>query len=88
MILPKARPGVIVQHENGDFFLVDTEGGEVFEVNATAVKIYRLCQSGASYEGAVAALSEELTVAGQEAEILADVRDTVGRFQALGLCDA
>ena len=40
MNLPKARESVIVQQENEDFFLVDTEGGEVFEVNASAETEY------------------------------------------------
>jgi hypothetical protein len=88
MNLPKARESVIVQQENEDFFLVDTEGGEVFELNASAAKIFSLCRAGGSYDSAVAALSEGLSVAGQEAEILADVRETVAQLAQLGLCEA
>lgn len=87
MKLPNARASVIVQQENAEFFLVDTEGGDVFEVNASAATIFSLCRSGASYERAVTALSEGLSVAGQEPEILADVRATVGQLVELGLCE-
>jgi hypothetical protein len=87
MNLPKARESVILQQENEDFFLVDTEGGEVFEVNASAAKIFSLCRSGGSYDSAVAALSEGLRVPGQESEILADVRETVAQLAQLGLCE-
>ncbi len=88
MHLPRARESVIVQQENGDFFLVDTESGEVFELNASAAKIFSLCRAGGTYDAAVAALSEGLSVAGQEPEILADVRETVAQLAELGLCEA
>ena len=87
MKLPKARASVVVQQEDESFFLVDTEGGEVCEVNASAARIFALCRSGAPYDGAVAALSEGLSVAGQEAEILDDVRATVAQLVALDLCE-
>lgn len=88
MNLPKARAGVIVQQEKNYFFLVDTDGGEVFEVNASAAKIFSLCRGEVSYEVAVAALAEGLSVHGQEAEILTDVRETVAQLAQLGLLDA
>lgn len=88
MNLPRARESVIVQQENEDFFLVDTESGEVFELNASAAKIFSLCRAGGTYDDAVAALSEGLSVAGQEPEILADVRETVAQLGELGLCEA
>ncbi|EYF07387.1 PqqD family protein [Chondromyces apiculatus] len=86
--LPRARPGVILQQDQADLFLVDTDGGEVFEVNATAAAIFACCEQAQSYGDAVSALSEGLSEAGQGVEILADVEDTVRLFQQLGLCEA
>jgi hypothetical protein len=88
MKLPRTRPGVILQRDQGDLFLLDTERGEVFEVNATAAAIFELCEGGASYDGAVAQLAAGLSEPGQEPEILLDVQATVRSFQELGICDA
>lgn len=87
MRLPSVRAGILLQQDQDDFFLVDTEGGDVFEVNATAARLFSLCQGGDSYESALAALSAGLSVPGQEAEIELDVRETVQRFQELGICE-
>ncbi|RJS20177.1 hypothetical protein DRW03_20725 [Corallococcus sp. H22C18031201] len=87
MKLPPAAPGVIVQQQDDAYFLMDTEGGEVFRVNETAARIFGLCQSGVSLDAAVQTLASGLNAAGQEAEILADVRRTVEQFQELGLCE-
>ncbi|MFB1485097.1 PqqD family protein [Corallococcus sp. RDP092CA] len=87
MSLPRATSGVIVQQQDGAFFLLDTEGGEVFRVNETAAHIFELCQGDTSLDGAVASLALRLGAAGQEAVIRADVQRTVARFQELGLCE-
>ncbi|MBN8230637.1 PqqD family protein [Corallococcus macrosporus] len=86
MNLPHATSGVIVQQQDGAFFLLDTEGGEVFRVNETAARIFELCQGGTSLEGAVASLAQRLNATGQEEAIRADVQRTVAQFQELGLC--
>lgn len=86
-LLPRAMPGVIVQQQQDAWFLLDTEAGDVFNVNATAARIFSLCQSGATLEGAVQSLASSLNVTGQETEILEDVRHTVRTFQELGLCE-
>lgn len=86
-VLPRPLPGVIVQQQEDAWFLMDTEGGEVFNINATAASIFALCQSGASLEGAVQSLASSLNVSGQEAEIREDVLVTVRTFQDLGLCE-
>jgi hypothetical protein len=88
MQLPRTQPGVILQREQDDHFLVDTEGGQVFEVNVTAARIFELCEGGGSYDDAVAALARGLSAPGQEREILSDVEETVRRFQELGICEA
>jgi hypothetical protein len=87
MILPSARPSVIAQQDGQDFFLLDPDNGEVFQVNATTVKIFALCREGATVDRAVSALAEGLDVAGQEAEIRADVERTAAELCALGLCE-
>lgn len=88
MKLPSTRPGIILQRDQADLFLVDTEGGEVFEVNTTAARIFELCEGGASYDAVVAELAAGLSAPGQEPEILLDVQETVRRFQELGICEA
>ncbi|RKH74619.1 PqqD family protein [Corallococcus sp. AB032C] len=85
--LPRATSGVIVQQQDEAFFLLDTEGGEVFRVNETAARIFELCQGDTSLDGAVASLALRLGAAGQEEAIRADVQRTVTQFQELGLCE-
>jgi hypothetical protein len=85
--LPRPLPGVIVQQQQDAWFLLDTEAGEVFTVNATAASIFSLCQSGETLEGAVQSLSRSLNVPGQEDDIREDVLNTVRTFQELGLCE-
>ncbi|MCY1032847.1 PqqD family protein [Corallococcus sp. BB11-1] len=87
MSLPRTTSGVIVQQQDGAFFLMDTEGGEVFRVNETAARIFELCRGGTSLEDAVQTLARGLEAQGQEAAILADVQRTVAQFQELGLCE-
>ena len=87
MLLPRARPSVIVQEDGADFFLVDTDGGEVFQINATAARIFTFCQRGGTVGSAVAALAEGLSAAGQEALIREDVEATARRLVELGLCE-
>ncbi|TSC23899.1 PqqD family protein [Corallococcus sp. Z5C101001] len=86
--LPRATSGVIVQQQDGAFFLLDTEGGEVFRVNETAARIFELCQSGTSLDGAVASLARSAGAVGQDADIREDVQRTVEQFLELGLCEA
>lgn len=86
-VLPRPVPGVIVQQQEDAWFLLDTEAGEVFNINATAASIFSLCQSGATLEGAVQSLAARLNVSGQEADIREDVLLTVRTFQDLGLCE-
>jgi hypothetical protein len=80
--------GVVVQQEQDAFFLLDTEGGEVFRVNETAVRIFELCRSGGTLDDAVRTLSTGLSGNGLRDEIREDVRRTVAQFQELGLCEA
>ncbi|XXF78562.1 PqqD family protein [Myxococcaceae bacterium GXIMD 01537] len=86
-LLPRAQPGVIVQQQQDAWFLLDTEGGDVFNVNATAARIFSLCQSGVTLESAVEALASSLDAQGQQDVIREDVRQTVRTFQELGLCE-
>ncbi len=86
-LLPRPVPGVIVQQQEDAWFLLDTEAGEVFNINATAASIFSLCQSGTTLEGAVQSIVARLDVSGQEAEIREDVLVTVRTFQDLGLCE-
>ena len=86
-LLPRPQPGVIVQQQQEAWFLLDTEAGEVFTVNPTAARIFSLCQSGETLEGAVQSLARGLNVTGQEDAIREDVLSTVRTFQELGLCE-
>lgn len=88
MNLPRARSGVILQSQQHDHFLVDTDGGDVFQVNETAIVIFEHCRDGATAEELVLALSKRFSAPGQETEILADVEETVQTLQSLGLCEA
>jgi hypothetical protein len=87
LVLPRAAAGVIVQQQQDAFFLMDTEGGEVFRVNATAARIFELCRSGSTLDDAVQALSSGLGGTAPRNEIAEDVRSTVTQFQELGLCE-
>ncbi|RYZ34706.1 MAG: PqqD family protein [Myxococcaceae bacterium] len=87
MSLPRTTSGVIVQQQDGAFFLMDTEGGEVFRVNETAARIFELCQRGTSLDGAVQSLARGLDALDQEPAIREDVQRTVAQFQELGLCE-
>ncbi|WP_163997511.1 PqqD family protein [Pyxidicoccus caerfyrddinensis] len=87
MVLPRAAAGVIVQQQQDAFFLMDTEGGEVFRVNETAARIFELCRSGSTLDDAVQALSSGLGGNAPQNEIAEDVRSTVTQFQELGLCE-
>ncbi len=86
-LLPRPVPGVIVQQQADAWFLLDTEGGEVFNINATAASIFSLCQSGTTLDGAVRSLATSLNVSGQDDDIREDVLATVRTFQELGLCE-
>lgn len=77
----------MVQQQQDAFFLMDTEGGEVFRVNETAARIFELCRSGSTLEDAVQALSSGLGAAAPRQEIIEDVQSTVAQFQELGLCE-
>ena len=87
-VLPRPLPGVIVQQQEDAWFLLDTEAGEVFNINATAATIFSLCQSGTTLDGAVQSIAKSLSISGQDAEIREDVLATVRTFQELGLCEA
>ena len=87
MRLPRAKTSVIVQKDQADLFLVDTDGGEVFQINETAARIFSLCQGGATIDSAVAALAEGLTTPGQEELIRQDVEATARQLVELGLCE-
>jgi hypothetical protein len=86
MLLPRANPEILVKEEHGDFFLLDTESGEVYRVNATAARIFSYCQAGSSYAEAVRGLATLFRAEGQEQTVLEDVQDTVRQLQQLGLC--
>jgi len=85
--LPSAVITVVIQNSGEDVFLLDTVGGEMFEVNPTAALIFSLCQRGATYEAAVRELAEVTGAEGQDALILEDVHATVKQLQDLGLCE-
>lgn len=87
MRLPQALDSVVVKQEGEDFFLVDTEGGEVFQINATAARIFGFCREGSTYEAAVQALARMFSAEGQTDAILQDIQATVQQFQELGLCE-
>ncbi|WP_164016571.1 PqqD family protein [Pyxidicoccus trucidator] len=77
----------MVQQQQDAFFLLDTEGGEVFRVNETAARIFELCRTGSTLEDAVQALSSGLGATAPRQEIVEDVQSTVAQFLELGLCE-
>ncbi|MBZ4416517.1 PqqD family protein [Myxococcus sp. RHSTA-1-4] len=78
----------MVQQQQDAYFLLDTEGGEVFRVNETAARIFELCRSGSTLEAAVDALASNLGASAPRHEIAEDVQSTVAQFLELGLCEA
>src|SRR5687768_15962825 len=84
-LLPRPAPGVIVQQQEEAWFLLDTEGGEVFNINATAPSIFTLCQCRLTLDAAVQSLAARFNVSGQAADVHADVLATVRTFQELRL---
>jgi hypothetical protein len=86
-LLPRPAPGVIVQQQEDAWFLLDTEAGEVFNINSTTATIFSLCQSGTTLEGAVQSIATRFDASGQEAALREDVLTTVRTFQDLGLCE-
>jgi hypothetical protein len=85
--LPRVVGGVLLQEQDGERFLLDTESGEVYRVNATAARIFSLCRSRATFEGAVQVLVSGLSAPPSDAEVLKDVRGAVQQLQELGLCE-
>ncbi len=83
--LPRARATVIVQEQDDENYLLDTDGGEAFEVNATAARIFGFCQRELTLADAVRELAADVRDADQEALIRQDVEDTVRQFEELGL---
>jgi coenzyme PQQ synthesis protein D (PqqD) len=79
--------GVFLQEQDGERFLLDTQSGEVYRVNATAARIFSLCRSRATFEGAAQELVRGLSTPPSEAEVLKDVRGAVHQLQELGLCE-
>jgi hypothetical protein len=77
----------MVQQQQDAFFLLDTEGGEVFRVNETAARIFELCRSGSSLDEAVQVLARGLGDSAPRQEIVDDVQSTVAQFLELGLCE-
>ena len=77
----------MVQQQQDAFFLLDTEGGEVFRVNETAARIFEFCRDGSTLDDAVRTLATGLSGNGPWDEIREDVRRTVAQFQELGLCE-
>ncbi len=83
--LPRARATVIVQEQDDESYLLDTDGGEAFEVNATAARIFGFCQRELTVADAVRALASGVRDPDQEELIRQDVEDTVRQFEELGL---
>lgn len=86
MELPRTRDGFVVRKEDDDYFLVDTEGGNVFQINRTAALIFDFCREQKSFDALLAALSQGLREPAQEAEIRADIEATVKQMIELGIC--
>lgn len=85
--LPRATQGVMVQQQGDEYFLLDTNNGEVFSINESAARIFQACQEQGTFSGLVEALKSASGAVGQERMILEDVRRAVRRLQELGLCE-
>jgi len=66
-----------------DMLLLDTESGDIHQLNGTASFIWRNCEEAPSVEGLAGMLALEFDVAQDVAA--RDVEDILGRLRALNL---
>lgn len=81
--LRRRLDGVITREVVEDMLLLDTESGQIHQLNRTASLIWRKCEDAHSVEAIADVLEMEFDVGHDRA--LGDVLDTLSRLQALNL---
>ena len=82
-MLRRRREGIMIREVVGDLLLLDSESGEIHQLNETATFIWRNCEEAPSVEALAAMLASEFDVAHDVAA--RDVEDALGRLRALNL---
>jgi PqqD family protein of HPr-rel-A system len=82
-MLRRRREGIMVREVVGDMLLLDSESGEIHQLNETATFIWRNCEEAPTAERLAAMLASEFDVAHDVAA--RDVEDALGRLRALNL---
>jgi PqqD family protein of HPr-rel-A system len=82
-MLRRRREGVMVREVVGDMLLLDSESGEIHQLNETATFIWRNCEEAPSVERLAGMLASEFDVAHDVAA--RDVEEALGRLRALNL---
>ncbi len=84
---PRGRDGLVFRPVGEEWVVWDPEQDELHVLNLTSAMIWRLCDGTASVEAMVEALADTLPDAPGPAAIEVAVRETVARFEALGLLE-
>jgi hypothetical protein len=75
--------GVMIRQVVGDILLLDTESGQIHQLNETAGFIWRRCEDAPSVEGIAELLAMEFEV--RQDIALKDVAETLSKLRALNL---
>lgn len=82
-MLRRRHEGIMVRAVVDDMLLLDTESGEIHQLNETASFIWRNCEEAPSIEGLARLLASAFEVAHDVAA--RDVEEVLGRLRALNL---
>jgi hypothetical protein len=84
-MMRRRREGIMVRDVVGDMLLLDTESGEIHQLNETASFIWRNCEEAPSVESLAGMLASAFDVGHDVAA--RDIEDALGRLRALNLLD-
>jgi hypothetical protein len=82
--LPRKRASVVLRELGAESMLYDPQGDKVVRLNATARRIWELCDGGKDIPAIAAALQNEFAV-DSRADVGRDVAKAVAGFAAAGL---
>jgi coenzyme PQQ synthesis protein D (PqqD) len=82
-MLRRRREGILAREVVDDMLLLDTESGEIHQLNETASFIWRNCEEALSIEGLAAVLASAFDVSHDVAT--RDVAEALRRMRALNL---
>jgi hypothetical protein len=81
---PRQRASVVLRELGAESMLYDPDGDKVVRLNATARRIWDLCDGDRDIPAIAAAIQNEFAV-GSEADVGRDVAKAVAGFAAAGL---